>query len=1525
MPESFQGRYRLREQLPAAGELPRVALEGVALDQPAQGILVAGARAWDGLVEQAWTRAHRCGVTPALAAAFPLAVEQHGDEMLIVHPALPRGSWAAQRRDWPSARLAQAVGELLSWWLASRAAAPGCGNLRLSTVHDGPDGLLVSPAAYALPPLWLAGRGLFPALGQPFLPLGAAAEPDLDAWLLAHDLAGFLESRLAAAGDEAAAKEAAPRLRELAACLAAVPLAAGSGGAAAVLTALAKAAAEGAAALPAARARPERSAPKDDLTAALGRLATSRQGGLLLVPGGAMRAGELRARLASAAPADEDVVHACGLLCEPLRPPPRKPGRRPRPGWLLVEESVSAPAVGAVRWLITEPENAPRRVILVTRADEGLADRLFRSDLEQRWGLRPLSDPLRRPAAAGEEVAAGAAAPGPSDGIEPEVVSGADLQPAARLPLGLLAVSGGVLPLSWLRAAMGTTAREFGAIIADLEARRWLRLTLSRASGPAAGWNCVACLAPEAADRVSLDPPRKRAYARLLLHQVAADRRSRKPELPWLRCRLWLAAGEPVRGIEELDRLLGCSAGPESDYLTASATLEALRGGTRSSSSTATLISASHRLGRDCLARGLIEESLPIFARALELMPPAHERVASATEAAEVVAIVIAMADVLEKRGDFPALFALLQRTVTVYAPLVPLGARAKLQFELAWAHHRLGRHEAALEICRALLKQVDADAYPAETADVHNLIGLIAFESSRYEEARLNIQKGLVLRERIGDQAAIARSCNNLGMVHLSLGDLGRAEAFLTRSLAIKNAAEDRYGVAGCLLNLAYIALAQGQIQMAQERGHQALASGREHGFQQLCAESLQLLGEVAEAQARPQDASGLYVEARELAARIGDDDQLLIALRHLAALSLRQGDLEAARGFFAGAEAILPRIPSRLQRALLRELAGDLHSRQDEHEAAAAAYEEAAAALVELRQFDRAARAHARAALALARDGRRLEAEALYEQLRARSADPHLGEPPPEFGELARLLGGEHGDDLATPPGDPVLLRCLLALPALEARAADISDLAGAIVDLLQRTDPIAGVTLTLLSPTGEELGRWPRRAGAEAMPRASQAPPALFSAGAEVGAAGPALRARRELADGRAWSLRVGLRERPGSQELDQAIERRRQEIVRRVLALALAVLAARPDRLTAAPGPTATAPTPAGAGGSSSSAAVTPLIGVSEAASELRRMIAKVAELDTHVLILGENGSGKDVVARLIHACGPRRAAPYIAVNCASIPSALLESTLFGHEKGAFTDAVARRTGEFELAGEGTILLDEIGDMPLELQGKLLRVLQEREFRRVGGGETIRLRARVLAATNREIEKAVVAGGFRADLYYRLAVIPLVVPPLRERPADIPVLLRHFLDRYAAEFGVPACQLAPGAIEALVSASWPGNVRELENLAKRLLIFHEGSVIRREDLPAALPQAAQGSAERDSLDDLAARIVRSRDYSMAEPLLPRLQVMIAQHLLSSLGNKTRAAKLLGITTPTLYEWLRRERDGAPPPPWERRASG
>lgn len=244
------------------------------------------------------------------------------------------------------------------------------------------------------------------------------------------------------------------------------------------------------------------------------------------------------------------------------------------------------------------------------------------------------------------------------------------------------------------------------------------------------------------------------------------------------------------------------------------------------------------------------------------------------------------------------------------------------------------------------------------------------------------------------------------------------------------------------------------------------------------------------------------------------------------------------------------------------------------------------------------------------------------------------------------------------------------------------------------------------------------------------------------------------------------------------------------------------------------------------------------GISSTVKKLEDEIERAAPTHASILIRGENGSGKELVAQLIHQKSRRSDKPFIEVNCAAIPEELIESELFGHEKGAFTGAASRKQGKFDLAHEGTLFLDEIGDMSLKTQAKILRILEEQKFERVGGSKTIEVDVRIIAASNKNLEDEIMKGSFREDLYFRINVIPIVVPPLRERREDIPILANEFLKRFLEELNLEEKKIVPEAMEILVDYKWPGNVRELKNLIERLVIMTKNNIIKPDDIPPAL---------------------------------------------------------------------------------------
>ena len=310
--------------------------------------------------------------------------------------------------------------------------------------------------------------------------------------------------------------------------------------------------------------------------------------------------------------------------------------------------------------------------------------------------------------------------------------------------------------------------------------------------------------------------------------------------------------------------------------------------------------------------------------------------------------------------------------------------------------------------------------------------------------------------------------------------------------------------------------------------------------------------------------------------------------------------------------------------------------------------------------------------------------------------------------------------------------------------------------------------------------------------------------------------------------------------------------------------------------------------------------------------LRKVFAglqRAAATDTTVLLEGESGTGKELFARSLHALSPRADSPFVAINCAAIPETLLETELFGHEKGAFTGAVARKLGKFEMAHRGTLFLDEIGDLPLALQAKILRALEEKRFERVGGTASVQVDVRLVAATNRGLRAAVAARRFREDLFFRLSVFPITVPPLRDRPGDIPLLARYFVDRFCRDMKKKPLALAPAALEQLVSYRWPGNVRELQNCIERAVILADGDAIQARHLNLSFKSVEREPEPPNPLAEL------DLSGSLAEATRRALAVVeklkIEQVLKEADNSKGRAAELLQISYKMLLAKLKEHR--------------
>lgn len=313
----------------------------------------------------------------------------------------------------------------------------------------------------------------------------------------------------------------------------------------------------------------------------------------------------------------------------------------------------------------------------------------------------------------------------------------------------------------------------------------------------------------------------------------------------------------------------------------------------------------------------------------------------------------------------------------------------------------------------------------------------------------------------------------------------------------------------------------------------------------------------------------------------------------------------------------------------------------------------------------------------------------------------------------------------------------------------------------------------------------------------------------------------------------------------------------------------------------------------------------IIGKSKSIKKILDLVSKLSKTDSTVLIMGESGTGKELVARLIHSKSLRADKPFVPVNCAAIPSELLESELFGHEKGAFTGAFYSRPGRFELANEGTIFLDEIGDMPIQLQVKILRVIQEKSFERIGSSRAVNVDVRIIAATNKNLENEVKEGKFREDLFWRLNVVPLTIPPLRERKEDIPLLCDYFIERFSRKFGF-RLEIEKEVFEIFLEYDWPGNVRELENIIERLYVLSDNGHISLDEIPENIRFREKRIKDNLSPDDFNPF---APEIDLNELLMEYEKKLILHALNVNKWIKSRAAKYLKINRTTLIEKMKR----------------
>lgn len=793
------------------------------------------------------------------------------------------------------------------------------------------------------------------------------------------------------------------------------------------------------------------------------------------------------------------------------------------------------------------------------------------------------------------------------------------------------------------------------------------------------------------------------------------------------------------------------------------------------------------------------------------------------------------------------------------------------------------GRLEAALDLLQEAVRCARSSGDRGAEANAVTALGAIAWHRGEFDLAINWFREALRVREELGNDYDIAVACANLGLMLYEKGDLVPALELTRRSLALREALGDHHGVGEANLNLGLIyadlgdwekalesdfhALAElevardvvnqalvhgnigeaylrrGRLARAREHLDRALALARSGNSRYVEAEVLGNLGEAWFESGDLVRAADCYERDRAICLEIQETEELAETLRRLAEVDLAHGETAAARARLDEALGIAERIGSRKEEANIRRVQGELAAAVNDFSAARIALDSSRAILRELGKNYELARV-------LFAIGRIEAAAGESDRVAATQAWAifenlgirHRAE------EAGRLIGA--GRD----------------------RAHD-AELVSAVAEILSETPPPAELCPRVL---GALTGALDLTGGAiflrdDTVYRTGESDEGSADA---AGASIPL-----ETAAGRLGTL-----------VLRGAVDPARLRVPARLIAIGLNQHFALPAVALAIEPPSGRFPG---------------IIGAETTLKAVFDTVERVAPTRANVLVLGESGTGKEIVARALHDHSDRSAGPFVAVNCAAIPETLLEAELFGIEKGTAT-GVSGREGKLETAEGGTVFLDEIGDMSLALQAKMLRAIQQRSFERVGGRKPVQVDVRIIAATNRDLEAAMAAGTFRSDLYYRLSVITISLPPLRDRKADIPALVAHFVGRFAREYSKPVRGVADAGLDCLLNWSWPGNVRELENVTERAVIMTRSDLIGPDDLP---PEMRCAEPPR-------ARLLEVRREARARAAADVEQAAAVAALEASGWNVSKAADELGISRVQLYRIIKRHGLKRPP---------
>ena len=880
--------------------------------------------------------------------------------------------------------------------------------------------------------------------------------------------------------------------------------------------------------------------------------------------------------------------------------------------------------------------------------------------------------------------------------------------------------------------------------------------------------------------------------------------------------------------------------------------------------------------------------------------------------------------EILEKKGEFLKAEKLLLKALRSHGEHLLSHERAKLYNDLAWIHYRLGLFDKSWENCLLVHRLLDEKQHPIEIAQSYNLMGAINWNRSKYDEAVLCHKRCLTIREDCNDEIGIAASYNNLGLVYRSMGQLKDALECFKRSMETKMRHNNLPGMAAAHLNLALAYLDMDKLKEAEKNCMIATKLGEDIGNQQLLAEACGTLGEIHFLQGNFEKARNYYFRDLHLCNTTRSQREKAVALRRLGELSLAEEKMTETMTLLQQAKTLNQKIGSRLETTLLNVLEGRLLLVEGNREEGRRILEGCGLELSLLGRKNKAAaitaeignmymeegneplsREYLLRAISLVGDGENIphQVNQLLETLDRKShlSLDQIQSDSERFKTLCRVIS------LIRTTQDPDKFYRTITETAKEItgmeRAAlilrnDGNDTCRILADsgtfgtggVLTDKDIIAILNITKQLGYPLDIART-RIPGCKASEEFLEQHPGiicipLWIRGEVTGFLYMDSAIRTPSISDKDRSFLVAF-----SQQVALGLEKiflsEKISHMEKPKSIARPVIVRSKGRIT-----------------------FTDIIGTSLAMKHIFELIEGIKEMDTTVLLTGENGTGKDLIAKAIHSTGLRSDKPFVSLNCAAIPKELLESELFGHERGAFTGAHRQRIGHFESANGGTIFLNEIGDMPLSLQPKLLRVLEEQKFYRVGGTREITTDVRIITATNQDLLDLIKAGQFREDLYYRINIFPIRIPALMERKEDIESLCHHFLATYCRLYNITKKKVSPEAMTYLIDYDWPGNVRELENTINRMIIISKKDTILTEDLPEDIvkrPETVQETV-RTTLEETIESMLNSLELSKSDPILPKVEYLVIRKTVDRVRDKTKAAALLGISKPTLYNKLK-----------------